>query len=545
MKSATKRRAASPYIAAGLLTVVLGTAAAAPVGSSLDNPLANICHAEQRLDVAGPTHLEIQPGVGDGGFTIRANPQGQAWFNYGIALFHAFYHDDAKTAFDKAVAADPDCSMCLWGQALSRGSNQNFDAKPDSIADGLAMAKKAKDKARTPMEQALAEAMIARLEAKPDAAAETTFAQAVLVAARDQPDAIDLPLLASEADLTAWRRGDKAGGDKAEAIITPILKQRPDNTAAIHYYIHATEFAGHATLALPYAQKLAGLAPNASHLVHMAAHTFFHAGLYEDAAIVNARALAVDADHLRETGHSGPAGTAFYYPHNQGFGEAGALMSGDGTLAVRFADDLKPAFPASSFADGGLAPSEGRGYVAYGRYAPERMLTMPAPGADRAPAQVMYHYGRGEALTERGDVAGVRREAEAITGTSPQAEIARAVLAGRAAMLTKDYAAAAKAFSEASEVQGQMFSNQMDPPPWWYFVRRSVAAAKLASRDYKQARNEAQASLAVWPNDPLALLVLARAEARLGDRIAAKRDLVLARKAWHGRNIEAVPVDLI
>ena len=537
-------RSTGRYAAIALTTCLLIATAASPAGSALDNPLADICRAEQRLTVSGPARLDIQPGMGDGGFTIRANPQGQAWFNYGVALFHAFYHDDAKAAFDKAVAADPDCSMCLWGQALSRGSNQNFDAKPDSVAEGLAMAKKARDAAKTPMEQALAQAMITRLEAKPDAATETQFAQAVLAAARLEPGNIDLPLLASEADLTAYRRGDKAGGDKAEAIITPILKANPENTAAIHYYIHATEFAGHGPLALPYAKKLAGLAPRASHLVHMAAHTFFRAGLYEDAAVVNARALAVDADHLRAIGNSNQVGTAFYYGHNQGFGEAGALMAGDAPLAVRFADDLRAAYPASSFANGGLAASEGRGYVIYGRFAADRMLSMSDPGADRAAAQVLFHYGRGEALAGRHDIAGVRAEAELITQTTPQALIAKAVLTGRADMLAGDYQGAIKAYSDACDTQGQLFATMMDPPPWWYFVRRSVAAAELKAGHYAKAREAAEASLTAWPQDALALLVMSRAEAKLNQTANAHAHLNQARRAWRG-DLNKVSIDLI
>ncbi len=197
--------AAVPLLA-GLLLVT----AAAPAGSALDNPIANICHAEQHL-AAGPAQLTILPGMGDGGFPIRANPQAQAWFDYGVKLFHAFYHDDAKKAFDNAVAADPDCAMCLWGQALSRGSNQNFDAKPESIADGLAMAKKAKDEAKTPLEQALAQAMITRFEAKPDAAAETMFAQAILRVARQDPNNIDLPLLALGGGPDRLSPGRQAG----------------------------------------------------------------------------------------------------------------------------------------------------------------------------------------------------------------------------------------------------------------------------------------------------------------------------------------------
>src|SRR5689334_23700537 len=41
------------------------------------------------------------------------------------------------------------------------------------------------------------------------------------------------------------------------------LKRAPDNTGAIHFYIHATESVHRAADALPYAERLGALAPNA------------------------------------------------------------------------------------------------------------------------------------------------------------------------------------------------------------------------------------------------------------------------------------------
>ena len=83
--------------------------------------LKYICGAESQATAdVGARRLEIVPGVGTGGFPIRTqSPDAQRWFNFGVALFHAFYHDDGKLAFDKAAAADPTCAMCLWGQALA------------------------------------------------------------------------------------------------------------------------------------------------------------------------------------------------------------------------------------------------------------------------------------------------------------------------------------------------------------------------------------------------------------------------------------------
>ena len=119
------------------------------------------------------------------------------------------------------------------------------------------------------------------------------------------------------------------------SVIEPILRKDPGNTGAIHYYIHATEFARQPALALAYAERLSALAPKASHLVHMAAHTLMHVGQYEQVALVDAQALKVDADTEKTLNYAGPLSAQMYYLHNYTFGLAGALMAGDGKLAVK------------------------------------------------------------------------------------------------------------------------------------------------------------------------------------------------------------------
>ncbi len=88
--------------------------------------------------------------------------------------------------------------------------------------------------------------------------------------ARQYPDDDEIAELAAHALITAGPRRRLFRRAAAIALLQPILARKPDDTAAIHYYIHATEFAGHARTALPYAERLAKLAPGASHLVHMA-----------------------------------------------------------------------------------------------------------------------------------------------------------------------------------------------------------------------------------------------------------------------------------
>jgi tetratricopeptide (TPR) repeat protein len=495
-----------------------------------------ICRVEARAESHDANRtIFIQTGMGDGGFPISTvNPKAQAWFNYGIKMFHAFYHDDARRAFDNAALADPHCALCLWGQALSRGPTMNFDAEADDLKSGLEMAKRAEGQARSARDRLLTAAMVKRYSRPQDVTAERDFAAGLIKANETGPATLDLQLLASEVLLTAWKRGDHAMAAQAIGLIEPILHSAPQNTAAIHYYIHATEYGGQPALALPYAEKLAALAPNASHLIHMAAHTFFRVGRYEDAATINASAMRTDSDHLTQTRTAGPVSTALYYEHNLNFGMAGALMSGDRTVALKFADHLPRAFPHMDSEKDGMSFDQARRFIIYARYDPQRMLSLPEPAADSPETRSFYHYARGEAFAALGDAKSLGVETEKISGDDRAMKIARQVLVGRLAMLQHRFADAAAAFEQAATEQDGFLPTAMDPPAWWYPVRRSAAAAWLQDGQFAKAAEAARKSLAAWPSDPLALLVLSKANDGLGQHEEARRHDAQAIGLWQG-----------
>jgi hypothetical protein len=74
----------------------------------------------------------------------------------------------------------------------------------------------------------------------------------------------------------------------------------------------------------------------------------------------------------------------------------------------------------------------------------------------------------------------------------------------------------------------------MDPPPWWYPVRRSAAAAWLRAGQFAPAAEAAKASLKGWPRDALALMILTQAEYGLGHVLEARHDDAQAVGSWEG-----------
>jgi hypothetical protein len=211
-------------------------------------------------------------------------------------------------------------------------------------------------------------------------------------------------------------------------------------------------------------------------------------------------------------------------------------MSGDGALALKFADDAPVALPKNTYV-------AARAMVAYGRYAPDKALALPPPAIGDYP-KVMWRYARGEAYAAKGDVGGLHGEAAALAALlqsmpklnsfeADQAKLARQVLDGRIAMLEGRPADAARTFRDAAVAQEKAGWGS-DPPPWWYPVRRSLAAAELKLGKPADAAKDARKSLDAWPQDGLTLQVLGGAQTALGQAADAQRSQAESQKWWRG-----------
>jgi hypothetical protein len=448
-----------------------------------------------------------------------------------MQLAHAFAHKAAIEAMGEAVRLDPKCAMCLWGLAWTSGPTINFGKSEDEVGKLAEMADKAADLAKadgSDRERALIHALQLRYkEGGGGKRGDLNFARSMAALADRYPDDSELAIITADAWLMSPSDNDEEmalNARLAMPLLERVLRREPNNTGAIHFYIHATEVAEVPALAEPYADKLAGLAPNASHLVHMPSHTFYWVGRYEDAARTNMRAVEIGIANAKRLGIPPPDGVwgLPYHSHNVTFGLGGALEAGDADIALKLGRPLVERSQTREEAGAASQLIAANGYYALARFAdPAEVLALPEPKLPFLKAA--WHYARGEALARRDDAAGVRKEAAAIRGTvdklsmddgSLQAQtmtlIARDVLTGRAAMMQNRPGDAAIAFSEAAELQeGKDFSRFSDPPAWGYPVRRDLAQALLASGDVAGARRETEAALKYRPKDPGSLALLA------------------------------------
>ena len=474
-------------------------------------------------DTAAPKRPELMSGYGGGGFVITTSvPQAQAFFSNGMELAAAFAHKASILAMEEAARRDPACAMCWWGLAYAKGPTINYGADLAERAELFKYLVVAEDLAKqtgTRRERDLIKPLRKRF--RPGSTIEkrdTEFARDMVKLVGKYPQDNTIAVLAADAIIQAMSDANyKTEAMKAVGLLETVLARAPDDTPAIHFYIHASEIAGVPARAEPYADKLGTLAPRASHLIHMPSHTYYWVGRYQDAATVNARAVEIGKENAIRLGMPEPEGVwgLPYHSHNVIFGLGGALMAGDAKIGLELGRPLvdrsemrEEAHPIDQL----LAAA---GYFAIARFDdPAAVLARPKPKLEYL--QAAWHYARGEVFARLGDLKGLKAEIDAFavpdltaTAVNPADQmvvIVRQVLIGRLAMAEKRWDDAAKAFRLAAEVEEtDDFMRFSDPPAFWYPVRRDLAAALLAAGDKAGALREIDASLTLRQKDPVAM----------------------------------------
>ncbi len=530
---------------------------------------------------AAPTSTEAPPLLGTLGRLSwpagTANPEAQAYFDQGYRLAWAFNHAEAARAFRAAQALDPDCAMCLWGEAWVLGPHINFIMEEDANRRALAALEQARRLAPRAGEvrAALIEALSKRYSADPKAdrkALDGAYADAMEAVQARWPADPEVAVLTADAlmNLTPWDywedggRRAKGATERIVALLEGVLGARPSpvtpdplHTGAIHLYIHAVEASDRPERAAPHAARLEATMPGAGHIVHMPSHIWYRLGMWRESLEANRRAVAADEAQIARGGAS-PLYAGGYFAHNVHFVMASALMGGDGPTAVEAAtrlagivvDDAKRAFP------GLTQPIAAAPYLAHARFStPEVVLALPAPAEEFPFIRAHWHYARGVALARLGRVDDARAEAAAIAELAqapavaelpaqgvPGPEVlgiaARAVQA-RAAGAAGDHARAAALFAEAAAIQDGL--PYMEPPFWYYPVHQSLGAALLALGRPAEAEEAFREALRRSPNNGWAAAGLLRAAEARGDAEAAAIARGMLGRSWFGA--EAPPAD--
>ena len=289
------------------------------------------------------------------------------------------------------------------------------------------------------------------------------------------------------------------GTDEIVATLETVLRRNPNHIGAMHLYIHAVEASSRPEWALPYADRIATLAPAAGHLVHMPAHIYERTGNYDGARVNNAMAAKADQAYAAATGSMGIYMT-MYYSHNLHFGAIAASMEGHCEDAVKFAEQLATNLRPMAKEMPMVEPFLGMPYamaVRCGRW--DELLVMPQPAAQTAALKGYMIYGRGMALAAKGKLSASRRGAHAArrrgecdgAGRDLHASSGEPYMADRPhrrrrarsphCRRQRRKTAAIQFLRDAVAVQDQLLYDE--PPDWYFPVRESLGGMLLKTGD--------------------------------------------------------------
>lgn len=353
--------------------------------------------------------------------------EAQRWFDQGLTLCYGFNHAEAIRSFEQVAKADPDCAMAYWGIAYAWGphiNNPEMDEMANEKAHEALSTALTRLNGATPLERQLVEALRHRY-AMPAPADRMPLNQAYASAMREiwraHPQDPDIGALYVESMLNLrpwdlWTPDGKMqpGTDEIIGALASILELESNHPAALHFTIHAWEASPTPEKALPAADRLRDLVPWAGHLVHMPGHIDIRLGRYEDAAIANQKAIAVDLDYVGKAGRAGFY--TIYRAHNYHFLTYAAMFDGRRKVAMQAARDMVEEVPLEvvrAFPDDldGFLAVPYHVMVRFGQW--NEMLAEPQPPADLPVMQAMWRYGRTMAHSALGNLDDGAREFDA------------------------------------------------------------------------------------------------------------------------------------
>jgi tetratricopeptide (TPR) repeat protein len=369
----------------------------------------------------------------------------QTWFDRGLIWAYAFNHDEAIRCFEQALALDADLAIAHWGIAYAIGPNYNkaweaFD--PVDLAASLTRARDELELAADGRASAVERDLIAALRqrfptADPEdteglTAGHTAYADAMAALAQEHPGDIDVQALAADAlvSVTAWalwdgRTGKPAPGSRvveAKAILDAALTTADGrrHPGILHLYIHTMEMSATPQDALPAADLLRGLVPDAGHLQHMPSHIDVLCGDYHNSVVANQAAVQADRKFVERTGALNFY--SLYRAHDLHFVVYSAMFAGNYQTARSAADELARqltpdllAVPSPPMADWleAFVPLRVHVLVRFGRW--DELIAEPLPADPElySTTTATIHYGRGVAHAARGELTLARAEREA------------------------------------------------------------------------------------------------------------------------------------
>lgn len=489
----------------------------------------------------------LMEGIGNSNLTIETtSPLTQQFFNQGLSLLHCFWDLEAYRAFKEAIRHDSTALMPYWG-LLHTTNYINHEAFEPDKKMALEKVKELMETANE-HEQWYAEAVLFEV------AKERKEYQRVLEKiVHKYPEDVEARLFLVLVNMGAYTLDNepKSGTLLSEFLLRDLLREYPEHHGAHHYWIHQKEGCCPEE-ARKSAEKLASLAPNSGHIVHMPGHIYFKLGEFDQAHDYFVRAMKVDSTYQAEQGINEVDN--WNYIHNIHYLLINCAMDGRYSEGLRYAEYLQnmPIIPErlelhreSFFFQGIIAPAKMELFYGYWDKAATRLEDLAdmdslygAPAA--AYRKSLLAFSTGMAAVEIGDLSLAK-----VASADLDAHLWRSTRQDSALQENRRFRYLSRFLNVASlELQGSLESagghhetglfllekaveaerelGYSEPPYYSRPVRISLAKAYAAADQYDQAIEVCEQLLEIFPNCPQAYYLLASLHQEIGNDEAAQ-----------------------
>src|SRR6184192_4851615 len=247
-------------------------------------------------------------GVGKVKFPTSSAPAVQSEFERGVALLHSFFYEEARRVFAGVAERDPKCAMAQWGIAMTWRHPIWTPPIPNEMSAGKAAIEKAMAmKGVTDRERGFITALNVYYNT-PDSSAAAPVGQSCHgpVGPRDRvvayekamrelrdkyPDDFEVQTFYAFAVLaTGYATPNDTSLSKqleAASILEKLWKQNANHPGVVHYLIHCYDYPQFAQRGLAAAKTYDSIAPWVPHALHMPSHIFTRLGMWDESIAAN------------------------------------------------------------------------------------------------------------------------------------------------------------------------------------------------------------------------------------------------------------------
>jgi len=354
--------------------------------------------------------LAQEDKLGKVNFPTSCDSKVQAQFERGVAMLHSYWFTYGRKTFEAVLQQDPDCAIAYWGIAVDLLGNSL--SAPPSVKDAQA-AWEALEKARsvgakTQRERDWIEALSAYYRDHDKVPLDVrllAYTKAMEQITQRYPDDYEASVFYALTLQASAPKTDKGYTNqlKSAAILEKLLQQNPQHPGVAHFLIHAYDYPPLAEKGLPAARRYAGIAPAVPHARHMPSHIYSVVGMWEESIASNLSALEIQPDYYHASDFT-------VYAHLQLAQDAKAKAMIDKAINTPVRGDR----PATLGTYTALAAMPARYVIERADWAGAAAL--PATSIGRPQADSLTRFTRGLGMARSGDLAGAKREIEALQG---------------------------------------------------------------------------------------------------------------------------------